>query len=132
MSPSDSGISLEDEPLDLAASGISGLDLASEGSDASGSAVDFQQDEEFQLSPSGSLETDDDSGSQVIELEDSSDFGDAAVALPADDGFDAFADVDSGGVLEAEDAFTETAPAGAAVAMGAPKSPIVCSKSSAY
>jgi excisionase family DNA binding protein len=126
MSPSDSGISLEDEPLDLAASGISGLDLASDGSDvsdASGSAVDFQQDEEFQLSPSGALEVDDDSGSQVIELEDSSEFGDAAVALPTDDAFDAFADVDSGGAIESGDAFGETAPAGAAVMMGVPEVP---------
>lgn len=127
MSPSDSGISLEDEPLDLAASGISGLDLASEGSDvgsdASGSAVDFQQDEEFQLSPSGALEVDDDSGSQVIELEDSSEFGDAAVALPTDDAFDAFADVDSGGAIESGDAFSDAAPAGAAVMMGVPDVP---------
>lgn len=122
MSPSDSGISLEDEPLDLAASGISGLDLAAEGSDASGSGVDFQQDEEFQLSPSGAIETDDDSGSQVIELEDSSEFGDAAVALPSEDGFDAFADVDSGGGLDSESGF-EAAPAGAAVVMGAPEVP---------
>lgn len=124
MSPSDSGISLEDEPLDLAASGISGLDLAIDGSDASssGSGVDFQQDEEFQLSASGALETDDDSGSQVIELEDSSEFGDAAVALPADDGFDAFADVDSGGGMGV-DGF-DTAPAGAAVIpMGSPEVP---------
>ncbi len=124
MSPSDSGISLEDEPLDLAASGISGLDLASEGSDVSndsgGSAV---QNEEFQLSPSDSFETDDDSGSQVIELEDSSEFGDAAVALPSDDGFDAFADVDSGGALESDDAFGDAAPVGAAVAMGTPEVP---------
>lgn len=126
MSPADSGISLEDEPLDLAASGISGLDLASEGSDvespsASGSAVDFQQDEEFQLSPSGALETDDDSGSQVIELEDSSEFGDAAVALPAEDGFDAIADVEGGG-LEDAGALGETA-AGPAMTMGVPEVP---------
>ncbi len=128
MSPADSGISLEDEPLDLAASGISGLDLASEGSDAAsgvgsglGSAVNFQQDEEFQLSASGSIEADEDSGSQVIELEDSSEFGDAAVALPAADGFDAFgaADgdgLDMGGALGAS-------PAGAAITMGAPEVP---------
>lgn len=95
MSPSDSGISLEDAPLDLAAnSGISALDLAadskvSKGASASGSGslVNFQQDEEFQLSPSsGDMELEEDSGSQVIELEDSSDFGDAAVALPSDGG----------------------------------------------
>ncbi len=126
MSPSDSGISLEDEPLDLAASGISGLDLALEsgvGQGSSGSGVDFQQDEEFQLSPSGSLETDDDSGSQVIELEDSSDFGDAEVALPSADGFDAFADVDPGmGGLDGASGF-EAAPAPAAVAMGVPEVP---------
>lgn len=129
MSPADSGISLEDEPLDLAASGISGLDLASEGSDAGsgagsglGSAVNFQQDEEFQLSASGSIEADEDSGSQVIELEDSSEFGDAAVALPAADGFDAFGaaegdGIDMGGALGA------TAAAGPAVSMGAPEVP---------
>lgn len=127
MSPSDSGISLEDEPLDLAASGISGLDLAVEGSDVGsdpshGSGTDFQQDEEFQLSPSGAFESDDDSGSQVIELEDSSEFGDAAVALPADEGFDAFADVDSGGGLDAEG--FDTAPAGAAIVpIGSPEVP---------
>lgn len=95
MSPSDSGISLEDAPLDLAAnSGISALDLAadskvSKGASASGSGslVNFQQDEEFQLSPSsGDIELEEDSGSQVIELEDSSDFGDAPVALPSDGG----------------------------------------------
>ena len=127
MSPADSGISLEDEPLDLAASGISGLDLAAEGSDVEGassaSGVDFQQDEEFQLSPSGALDTDDDSGSQVIELEDSAEFGDAAVAVPAEDGFDAFADVDGGGGLdEASDALADSAPAPAA-AMGVPEVP---------
>ena len=83
--------------------------------------VNFQQDEEFQLSASGSIEADEDSGSQVIELEDSSEFGDAAVALPAADGFDAFGSADGdgldmGGALGAS-------PAGAAVAMGAPEIP---------
>lgn len=122
MSPADSGISLEDEPLDLAASGISGLDLASEGSDvespsASGSAVDFQQDEEFNLSPSGAaLETDDDSGSQVIELEDSAEFGDAPVVA---DGFDDVSAVDSeGGFGEETEGFGDVAPAAAAIPAG--------------
>lgn len=121
MSPADSGISLEDEPLDLAASGISGLDLALEGSDASasgisgagsgiGSGVNLKQDEDFQLSPSGGLENDDDSGSQVIELEDSSEFGDAAVAIPDAGAMDAFADMDAGGGFDTNDAFAEMAP----------------------
>ncbi len=95
MSPSDSGLSLESEPLDLAGSGLSALDLGAElndlgsgigsgssgrGSgvgDNSGSAVDFE-DEEFQLSASGiGLEADIDSGSQVIEVEDSDAIGEA-------------------------------------------------------
>ena len=129
MSPADSGISLEDEPLDLAASGISGLDLASEGSDAAsgvgsglGSSVNFQQDEEFQLSASGSIEADEDSGSQVIELEDSSEFGDAAVALPAADGFDAFGSADGDGI-DMGGALGATAAAGPVVSMGAPEVP---------
>ncbi|MEM7475188.1 MAG: helix-turn-helix domain-containing protein [Planctomycetota bacterium] len=129
MSPADSGISLEDEPLDLAASGISGLDIASEGSDvqspsAGGSAVDFQQDEEFQLSPSGAIDVDDDSGSQVIELEDSSEFGEAAVALPANEGFDAFADVDGGGGLEQTEALgAPAASTGSAAVAASPEVP---------
>jgi hypothetical protein len=91
MSPSDSGLSLDDEPLDLAGTGISGLDLGGEvgsrvGSGTgksgagsgigsalgSGALVDFQPADEFRLTPSGGIETDDDSSSQVIELEDSS------------------------------------------------------------
>ncbi|MFK8111548.1 MAG: helix-turn-helix domain-containing protein [Rubripirellula sp.] len=87
MSPSDSGLSLESEPLDLAGSSISALDLGAELSDGggssgsgggSGSMVDFQADEEFQLSPSGvGLDADIESGSQVIEVEDSEAIGEA-------------------------------------------------------
>jgi excisionase family DNA binding protein len=97
MSPSDSGLSLDDEPLDLQGTGISGLDLGGEvGSDVgksgvgsgvgaalgSGALVDFQQGEEFQLTPSGAIETDEDSSSQVIELEDSASFGDVGIPGP--------------------------------------------------
>ena len=102
--------------------------MASEGSDAAsgvgsgaGSAVNFQQDEEFQLSASGNIEADEDSGSQVIELEDSSEFGDAAVALPAADGFDAFGSADGDG-LDMGGALGATS-AGAVVSMGAPEVP---------
>ena len=97
MSPSDSGLSLESEPLDLAGSSISALDLGQEMSEGgssgagSGSMVDFQADEEFQLSPSGiSLEPDFESGSQVIEVEESEaigepiEFADAGVAEDGD------------------------------------------------
>lgn len=109
MSPSDSGLSLESEPLDLAGSSISALDLGAELSEGgssgsgvgsgsgsgSGSMVDFQGDEEFQLSPSGvGLDADIESGSQVIEVEDSEAIGDAV-----EFGDDAFGD---GGFGEAE------------------------------
>jgi excisionase family DNA binding protein len=100
MSPSDSGLSLEDEPLDLAGTGISGLDLGAElaADPASSSKISstsnpsgigaglVDQNEEFQLTPS-SVETDDDSGSQVIELEDSESFGDG-IGLPEGNEFD--------------------------------------------
>ena len=113
MSPSDSGLSLESEPLDLAGSSISALDLGaelSEGSDPSGVAieeglvadsggamVDFQADEEFQLSPSGiGLEADLDSGSQVIEVEDSEAIGEAVEFADAGLEADPFADQGGG------------------------------------
>lgn len=127
MSPSDSGLSLEDEPLDLAGTGISGLDLGAEvagGSGAgsasgvsglgSGALIDFQQGEEFQLTPSsGGIEVDDDSGSQVIELEDSSEFG----AIPAGaGGFDA---IQEGGFDDGGGFGDEAALAGGAMAAGA-------------
>jgi excisionase family DNA binding protein len=101
QSPSDSGLSLESEPLDLAGSSISALDLGedgggespSSGGEGSGSLVDFQADEEFQLSPSGvGVDSEeDDSGSQVIEVEDSEafaeevDFGAAEGGVMAED-----------------------------------------------
>jgi excisionase family DNA binding protein len=107
MSPSDSGLSLESEPLDLAGSSISALDLGAElaeggsnGSDpaGSGSLVDFQADEEFQLSPSGiGLDADIESASQVIEIEES---GEAvAVDVPdvGDFGGDVFGEPMAGG-----------------------------------
>ncbi len=101
--PSDSGLSLEDDPLDLAGSGISGLNLGS-GSDVGGASssdipaggsgtglsdIDFSAAEDFQLSPSGGMEIEEDSGSQVIEIEDSTDlggFGNEDLGLPGDVG----------------------------------------------
>lgn len=115
MSPSDSGLSLENEPLDLAGSSISALDLGnapisspSAGGSGSGSLVDFQADEEFQLSPSsvGIEVEDDDSGSQVIEVEDSAafvgdvDFGQAVAEPVAAGGL-----LDDSAVMVEEDAF---------------------------
>lgn len=103
MSPSDSGLSLESEPLDLAGSSISALDLGAElaegsgsgsgGSDygsglipddGSGANMDFPSDEEFQLSPSGiQLEGSDESESQEIDVENSDSFGSGGFDEPA-------------------------------------------------
>ena len=99
MSPSDSGLSLESEPLDLAGSSLSALDLGAEltdGSGISGSSgknAGSGSDEEFQLSPSGvGLDADLESSSQVIEVEDSEIVSDA-VDLQDDFGAEAgFAD----------------------------------------
>jgi excisionase family DNA binding protein len=140
MSPSDSGLSLEDEPLDLAGTGISGLDLGAEmaaesasgskvgsasgiGGLGSGALVDFQQGEEFQLTPSGGIEGDDDSGSQVIELEDSGSFGAGAGLPDADLGSDGI--VQEAGLDGGLDEMSELGTgAGAAVAMrGAAETP---------
>jgi len=103
MSPSDSGISLESEPLDLAGSSISALDLGGElgsGIGSRGSASGSMAGEDFQLSPSGiALDAETDSSSQVIEVEDS-----AAFADPGALGEDPF-----GGPLEGDDAFAQEA-----------------------
>lgn len=118
MSPSDSGLSLEAEPLDLAGSSISALDLAVDADEASGrgskkgsgsgsgSLVDFRADQEFNLSPSGmGIDADDDSGSQVIEVEDSADafapVSDEGVVLDAA-GFDDLGDVGAGDMGDAD------------------------------
>ncbi len=131
MSPSDSGLSLEDEPLDLAGTGISGLDLGGEVAGGSGSGVgsasgvsglgsgaliDFQQGEEFQLTPSsGGIEVDDDSGSQVIELEDSTEFG----SIPAGGGMGGFDPIDEQGGFGGDGFGDEAALAGGTLAAGA-------------
>lgn len=124
-SPGDSGISLEDDSLGLAGSGISGLDLSDAGSDPGsgvsgglGSGVDFQQDEDFQLSPSGSTDAEDDSGSQVIELEDSSEFGEGADAQAEGAGFDAF-----GEVTDDADVFGQATPAAGGALVASPEVP---------
>lgn len=98
MSPSDSGLSLESEPLDLAGSSLSALDLGAELTDGSGisggssgkgsgKGSGVGSDEEFQLSPSGiGLDADLDSSSQVIEVEDSEIVADA-VDFSDEEGF---------------------------------------------
>jgi len=140
MSPSDSGLSLESEPLDLAGSSISSIDLGKDvgsgSGSGSGSGVDFQADEDFQLSPSGiGLEAEPESGSQVIEVEDSQPidveagvFDDPGVGLPGDEfgaepveGFDAAGGFDDGDGFgqEADEVGIESTSSRAAVGAAA-------------
>jgi hypothetical protein len=109
LSPSDSGLSLEDAPLELGGSGVESLELPEdeevisledEGADPD-QATQLKADNEFLLSPGDTLTEDEsDSGSQVIALEDSESFDqDAATMLksePAGLAADAFQPVDSG------------------------------------
>lgn len=89
LRPSDSGLNLEEVPLDLAGSSVSSLELpedddiiALEELEASpDEATQLRADEDFQLAPSADLAQDEeDSGSQVIALEDSAAFAEAGAA----------------------------------------------------
>lgn len=86
LSPSDSGLSLEEEPMELG-SGVSSLELPEDDDEVEiGSAGDegLQADDEFMLSQPDEMGDDDDSGSQVIALEESAAFDqDAATMLQA-------------------------------------------------
>jgi hypothetical protein len=96
LAPSDSGLSLEEEPLDLGGgSGVESLELPeddevvaldTEAVEEHGSAV--KADNEFLLSAGDTLDEDEsDSGSQVIALEDSESFDqDAATMLKSEEG----------------------------------------------
>ncbi len=106
-SPSDSGLNLEEEPLDLAGSSVSSLELPEdedlldlEDLESEPAAAAASADEDFQLAPSATLQEDEeDSGSQVIALEDSSAFG-----VPLEGGLE-------GGLEGAEAVLGEEAPA---------------------
>ena len=108
-SPADSGLSLEEEPLEIGSS-ASGLELPEDdevislGAEAGpDDATQLKQEDEFLLSAD---ETDDDggdesSGSQVIDLEDSAAFedsGDGAGLTPAGGGLEAELQAQAGGV----------------------------------
>lgn len=114
LAPTDSGLSLEEEPLELGGSSVESLELPEddevisleqEAADPE-QATQLKADNEFLLSPGDTLSEDEsDSGSQVIALEDSEAFDqDAATMLRAD----------AGGALAAE----EFQPMPAEMAMG--------------
>lgn len=95
LAPTDSGLNLEEEPLELVGSGVESLELPEDDEVISleeepadpDQATQLKGDNEFLLSPGDTLQEDEsDSGSQVIALEDSESFDqDAATMLkPAD------------------------------------------------
>lgn len=119
-SPSDSGISLDEEPMELAGGSSSALGLPEEdsglslGDDLSDSEdfADLQKDDEFLLSPSDEGFGDSsDSGSQVIALSDSQAFDEDAATMIADRMFEEDP-LDAGMLLEEDNAM------GAGEAMG--------------
>ena len=87
LKPTDSGISLEDEPLELGGSDIDSLELPEDdevlsledASDPTGSALGGGEDD-FNLTPLDDALDDPSSGSQVIALEDSEVFADDSAA----------------------------------------------------
>jgi excisionase family DNA binding protein len=91
--PSDSGLSLDEEPLDLGGSGVDKLELPEDDDDVISLeeevadpdlATQLKADEAFSLSPAsaeGGPDDESDSGSQVIALEDSSAFDQTAATM---------------------------------------------------
>jgi hypothetical protein len=123
--PSDGGLSLEEEPLDLGGSAVDSLELPGDDQFVSleeeadpDQATQLKADDQFMLSPSDAIgEEESDSGSQVIALEESESFdNDAATMLRGQAGM--------GAPLVADEMFAQPgmmAPgmmAGAAMAAG--------------
>lgn len=122
-SPTDSGLSLEEEPIDVGGSSASSLELPEDDEiitledDADPEdATALKQDEEFLLSPydqaAGEEADESDSGSQVIALDESGAFGDAATMI----GEPALLPEDSIGQLEVVDMGAMGAPGAMGVA----------------
>lgn len=131
LSPTDSGLSLEDEPLDLGGSSVESLELPEDDDIISldeeptdpDAATQLKADDEFLLTPVEEMADDESSGSQVIALEDSEIYADeSAATMLGAGGFEQPAlvaeDADAYGAMQG---FGQ-APVGAAqpIPMGAP------------
>ena len=114
LSPSDSGLALDDIPLEIGGSaileslnlggGMGESDLSLVGSDVKKGAepmAGLQTDDSFRLTPLGDLEDDGDSSSQVIALD--ADLGDLGGEEAGILGDDAFAEIESDGVVLSDD-----------------------------
>lgn len=89
LAPSDSGIGLDEEPLELGGSLDDSLELPEDNDIIAleeevadpDQATRLKRDDQFMLAPAGAQDDEEDSGSQVIALEDSSFDQDAATML---------------------------------------------------
>lgn len=132
ISPVDSGLSLEEAPMDLGGSGVESLEMSDDDlillddSGESESATQLKSDDDFLLSPLDDATVDEsDSGSQVIALDSEVEFDEAAATMlgsrqPA---MAAMLEEDMGGMespLVADTAFGQPAFAGGPAFMSAP------------
>ena len=114
VSPSDSGLALDDIPLEIGGSaildslnlggGLGESDLSLVGSDVKKGAepmAGLQTDDSFRLTPLGDQEDDGDSSSQVIALD--ADLGDLGSEEGGILGDDAFAEIEGDGVVLSDD-----------------------------
>ena len=86
ISPADSGLSLEEAPMDLGGSGIEALELGDDDmlvlDDGSGESAQQKGDDDFLLTPLDDATVDEsDSGSQVIALDSEVEFDEAAPSM---------------------------------------------------
>src|SRR5690606_18148714 len=87
ISPADSGLSLEEAPMDLGGSGIEALELSDDDmlvleDPTAGAVAEAQGDDDFMLTPLDDATVDEsDSGSQVIALDSEVDFEEATPTM---------------------------------------------------
>ena len=141
LSANESGISLDDEPLDLSGSDIDSLELPDDDDmivledPADPAAATMMQEDDFNLTPLEDAMDDETSGSQIIALEDSEIYADesSATVLGDSDMLEPAGMLDDGGMYDpnaaaygADPMAPALAPAGmpgAAVAPAAPEAP---------
>ncbi|MCH2183554.1 MAG: hypothetical protein MK108_16265 [Mariniblastus sp.] len=134
LSTNESGVSLDDEPLELGGAEIDSLELPEDDEmivldDAADSdAATIMQEDDFNLTPLEEAVDDDSSGSQIIALEDSEIYTDESSATILADSEDlsaepAMLDASAFGAADAGNAGLVPAGVGAPVMAGAPALP---------
>jgi len=126
LNPTDSGLSLEEEPLELGGSAVDMLELPEDDEMITldqDSATQLRQDEEFLLTPVEDEFDEEESGSQVIALEDSVGYIDPASATML--GSAEPAPQEQQLVAEEPDIFGQQGPGGTAQPLAPVQAPVV-------